>query len=109
MKRTRTFSRTTEEATRLLGSRVRLGRAERQWSAQDLADRLGVTRVTLHKIERGDPTVGLGIALEAASIVGAPIFTDDNARLRLELARDTDRLALLPKYVRKSTKIDDDF
>jgi DNA-binding XRE family transcriptional regulator len=109
MKRTRTFSRTTEEAARLLGTRVRLGRAERRWSAQDLADRIGVTRVTVHKIEQGDPTVGLGVAIEAASLVGAPIFTDDNARLRLELSRDDDRLALLPKYVRKTTKMDDDF
>ncbi|HEY5267418.1 MAG TPA: helix-turn-helix domain-containing protein [Acidimicrobiales bacterium] len=109
MKRTRAFSRTTEEVARLLGTRVRLGRTERRWSAQELADRIGVTRVTVNKIERGDPTVGLGVAIEAAAMVGAPLFTDDDARLRLELSRDDDRLALLPRRVRKASTVDDDF
>jgi DNA-binding XRE family transcriptional regulator len=109
MRRSRSFSRTTQEVARLLGTRVRLGRAERRWSAQELADRVGVARDTIHKIERGDPTVGLGVAIEAAALVGAPLFSDDDARLRLELARVDDRLALLPKRVRHVAMVNDDF
>jgi len=109
MKRTRAYSRTTDEVARILGSRVRLGRIDRHWSAQELASRVGVTRTTINKIERGDPSVGLGVALEAATMVGAPLFSEDDNRRHLELARVSDRLALLPRRVRHPQKVNDDF
>jgi len=109
MERARTYSPLTIEAARLLGARVRLARRERRWTLQELADRIGVAKATLQKIERGDPTVGLGVAFEAAAIAGVPLFTDDRARLALEASRVADRLAVLPQRVRKPAKVDDDF
>ncbi len=109
MKRTRTFSPVTVEAARLLGARVRLARRERRWTLQELADRVGVTEVTLRKVERGDLTVGLGVALEAAAVVGVPLFHVDRARRSLEAGRVDDRLAVLPQTVRKPVEVDDDF
>lgn len=85
-----------------------MARRERHWTLQDLAERVGVTAVTMRKVERGDPSVRLGIAFEAAALTGVPLFDQDDARRRLEQARVDDRLALLPKRIH-SPKIDDDF
>lgn len=109
MKRPITFSPPTVEATELLGARIRLARRERRWTLQELADRVGVTAVTMRKVERGDPTVRLGVAFEAAILVGVPLFHQDRSRLSLEAARVDDRLAVLPRLVRKPAQVDDDF
>ncbi|HEV7770655.1 MAG TPA: helix-turn-helix transcriptional regulator [Solirubrobacterales bacterium] len=109
MKRSHTFSPTTVEAAQLLGGSIRLARRERRWTLQELASRIGVTAVTMRKIERGEPTVGLGLAFEAAVVTGVPLFHDDPSRRRLEANRVRDRLTVLPQHVRKPVKIDDDF
>jgi transcriptional regulator with XRE-family HTH domain len=109
MKRTRTYSPVTVEAARLLGARVRLARRERRWTLQELADRVGVTHVTMGKVERGDLTVGLGVAFEAAAVLGVPLFHEDRSRRSLEVGRVDDRLAVLPQLVRKPVEVDDDF
>ena len=108
-KKPRSYSPRTLEATRLLGAHVRLARRSRRWTVQGLADRLGVTHVTVRKIETGDPTVRLGSAFEAASILGIPLFHEDPAQVTLDLDRTESRLALLPAAVRQSIVIDDDF
>jgi transcriptional regulator with XRE-family HTH domain len=108
MKRAHTCSTRTEEAVKLLGARVRLGRRERRWTLQELADRVGVTAVTMRKVERGDLTVGLGIAFEAATLVGVPLFHEDSLVRSLETGRVEARLSVLPKAVRRP-KTDDDF
>lgn len=97
------------EAAKLLGARIRLARRERRWTVEDLAARVGVSHVTLSKVERGDPSVRLGAAFEAAAVVGVPLFHEDRSRRSLETARVDDRLALLPELVRKPVEVDDDF
>ena len=109
MRRPHTFSPLTVEAGRLLGARIKLARVERRWTLQELADRIGVTHTTMRKVERGDLSVGLGVAFEAATIVGVTLFDDDQTRRSVELGRVADRLALLPKATRKSVTINDDF
>ncbi len=109
MKRIRTYSPVTVEAARLLGARVRLARRERRWTLQELAERVGVTQVTMRKVERGDLTVALGVAFEAAAVLGVPLFHEDSARRSLERSRVDDRLAVLPQLVRKPAEVDDDF
>jgi transcriptional regulator with XRE-family HTH domain len=108
MKISRTFSPYTREAARLLGARIQQARVERRWSTEELADRVGITRPTLHKIEAGDPTVGLGVTFEAAAILGVTLFHEDRARLRADSARVREQLALLPQRVRASNKTVDD-
>src|SRR3954451_6735833 len=105
----RTYSPLTAEAARLLGSRVRLARKERHWTLQELADRVGVTRVTMGKVERGDLGVSLGVALEAAAVVGVPLFHEQHSRRLLEQRAVDDRLALLPESVRPLPEVNDDF
>jgi transcriptional regulator with XRE-family HTH domain len=109
MKGPRTYSPLTVEAARLLGSRIRLARKERGWTVEQLAERVGVTHVTISKVERGDLTVAIGTVFEAAALVGVPLFDPDPRRRSLEADRVTDRLALLPRLVRPRVVVDDDF
>jgi transcriptional regulator with XRE-family HTH domain len=99
----------TVEAGRLLGNRIRLARKERGWTVEQLAERVGVAHVTISKVERGNLTVALGTAFEAAAVVGVPLFDPDPRRRSLEADRVMDRLALLPRLVRPTVAVDDDF
>ena len=81
------YSPITLEATRLVGDRVRLARKGRRWTVAQLAERVGVSRVTIQKIERGDPTVALGTAFEAATLLGVTLFHADPERRRIEAGR----------------------
>jgi transcriptional regulator with XRE-family HTH domain len=44
-----------------LGTRLRLARLRRRYSAATVATRAGITRMTLYKVEKGDPGVRLGV------------------------------------------------
>jgi len=109
MKSPRALSPLTLEAARLLGANVRLGRQERRWTVAELAERVGVSEATMLKVEHGNPGVRLGIAFEAAALVGVPLFDEDGSRRALEAARLDDRLAVLPRRVRRPLEVDDDF
>jgi transcriptional regulator with XRE-family HTH domain len=109
MKKTRLISPIARKAARLFGVRIREARIERRMSLIDLAERVGVSEETMRKIERGNPTVGLGVAFEAAAIVGVPLFDEDASRVAEELRRVDDRLRLLPKSVRKGRPINANF
>src|SRR3954464_27506 len=107
--RPRTYSPLATEAAKLLGARIRLARRERRWTVEDLAERVGVSHVTITKIEHGDPGVRLGTAFEAAATVGVPLFHPDRSPRTLDADMITDRLAVLPELVRKPAEVDDDF
>jgi transcriptional regulator with XRE-family HTH domain len=53
-----------------LGERIRERRKALKVSAVDAAEAAGMSRVTLHRIERGEPSVTMGAYLGAASAVG---------------------------------------
>lgn len=48
-----------------MNNRLRVLRAEREWTQQDLAERAGVSRQTIHAIEAGkyDPSLPLAFTL----------------------------------------------
>jgi transcriptional regulator with XRE-family HTH domain len=109
MGRSRDYSPTALQAAEMLGGRIRLARTQLRWTAEDFAERIGVTRGTLRKIERGDPTVSVGIMFEAATLAGVPLFHADDAVRGQEAARVREALSLLPQRVRKLSEVDDDF
>lgn len=105
----RPYSRLTREAARLLGGRIAVARRERRWTIEELAKRVGVSHVTMAKVERGNLSVSLGVAFEAAVILGIPLFDESAERRRLERELIDSRLAVLPQRVRRREKVDDDF
>ena len=44
-----------------LGAHLKLARLRRKYSAETVAQRAGITRRTLSKVEQGDPAVALGV------------------------------------------------
>jgi DNA-binding XRE family transcriptional regulator len=110
MVKQRTYSRCAQEAALLLGKQIKLGRKQRKWSENNLAERIGISRATLQKIERGEMTCAIGLVFEAAALVGVNLFEQDNQRLATSLDLTQSKIALLPKRIRKQKKaVDDDF
>jgi putative transcriptional regulator len=58
-----------------MNNRLRVLRAEREWSQQDLADRLGVSRQSVNAIEKGRYDPSLPLAFTIADLFGLPIET----------------------------------
>lgn len=112
IKKKRVYSHYTKDAAILLGKSIQLARKARRFTAGDFADRVGISRITLQKIEKGDLKCELGIVLEAAALAGVALFDVDssNGTFAANLDSVNDKLALLPKSIRKRRKeIDDDF
>lgn len=59
-----------DRQTRLLGERLRLARIRRSLSTVVFAERMGVSRMTLSRLEKGDPNIALGTYLRALRILG---------------------------------------
>lgn len=94
----------------LLGNQIRLARKQRHLSEANLAARIGVARSTLQLIEKGDPRVEIGLAFEAAAIVGVALFEPEATTLAPQIERTQDKLLLLPHAVRERRKeVKDDF
>ena len=97
-KKERSYSQHTIEAAILLGKHIQLARKERAQTEMDLADRAGISRTTLQKIEKGDPKCELGLCFEVATLVGVPLFNVNSAStFTMDIDRVNDKLALLPK------------
>lgn len=104
------WSKAASEAAQVLGLEVARARRDRRWTAAELAERAGITAVTLRKVERGDPTVALGTAFEVATLVGVHLFGVDRDALPDLILRGRSQLAVLPRSVREPRgPVHDDF
>lgn len=108
--KTRTYSQYSREAVQLLSNLIRIARKERKLTAQEVAERAGISRGLLQRIEKGDLKCEIGAVFEVATLVGVKLFDVDATTLTKHIRQTEDKLALLPKSVRKKTRaIDDDF
>jgi len=110
MAKQRTYSKYAQEAAQLLGKQIKLARKQRKWSEQNLADRAGISRATLQKIERGEMTCAIGLVFEAAALVEFNLFEQDRLPLSISIENANNKLALMPRRIRHKIKaVDDDF
>ncbi len=108
-KRQHAYLPTVYDAAALLGAEIRQARLARRWTVRELAERAGISPATLQKVERGNPSVALGTAFDAASLVGVRLFYPDAARLADEAAR-VRRPTVLPRAVRQPRReLDNEF
>jgi transcriptional regulator with XRE-family HTH domain len=108
----RSYSRYTEEAITLFSRLIRAARLERKLSAQEVADRAGISRSMLQRIEKADLKCELGAVFEVATIVGVNLFNAEPSSFTMarHIKQIDEKLALLPQKARKKIKIvDDDF
>lgn len=78
---------------------MRAARLRRRFSVLLVAERAGVSRPTVNKVEQGDPTVTMGTYLRVLAVLGlendlAPVAADDVVGRRLQdAALETPRRA----------------
>lgn len=95
----RTYSRYSLQALKLLGGLLRAARIERRLRTRALAERAGISRDMLYRIEKGDPRCGIGVVFELAAILGVPLFEPGLDALTQRSREVQDRLVLLPRAV----------
>lgn len=106
----RTYSRYSQDAVALLGQMIREARLAKKLTAAELAERAGISRGLIQRIEQGDPGCTIGAVFEAAAILGVKLFDAGPHTLADKKAEQERIVALLPKTVRVSTKaLKDDF
>jgi transcriptional regulator with XRE-family HTH domain len=99
------------DATTLLGQLLRKSRIERNMSTLNVAERAGISRGLLRRIETGDPGCTIGAVFEVAAIVGVKLFDAERATMSHAIKSNRDVLTLLPKAVRarRTQAVKDDF
>ena len=81
-----------QERLARLGERLRAARKRQRVTTVAAAQAAGISRVTLHRIERGEPTVAIGAWMAAASALGLAFdLLDANA---------ANQASKLPKQIR---------
>jgi transcriptional regulator with XRE-family HTH domain len=107
---TRPYSQYCLDALALLGQLVREARIARSMTTSDVAERAGISRALLQRIERGDPGCSIGAVFEVAALCGVPLFELEPRALASRVGLQREMMALLPKSVRRSSQdVNDDF
>ena len=103
-----------KQAINEMGGLISTARKEKSWSQHELAERIGVGRMTVVRMEKGVPEVAIGVYLTAAWVLGLPVLTWSSLAegrsdtsvgdLLMKLKRS------LPQRVRsKGERLDNDF
>lgn len=80
-----------------MGENIKLACKRRKYSQTLISERTGLTRLTIRKIERGDPTVSIGHYVAVLAVVG---LVDDLAKVARddELGRKLQDIELLNRH-----------
>lgn len=106
----RSYSRYARDATELLGLMIRSARIERNLTIAEVAERAGISRGLVHRIEKGEMGSSIGATFELAAIVGLRLFEAKPTKLTQHLSIERDKATLLPQSVRTgTTRVKDDF
>jgi transcriptional regulator with XRE-family HTH domain len=111
MRKAHSYTPQTTALVKVLGLEIARARRLRRWSQEELAQRAGISALTLSSIERGATTVAVGTVFEVAHLVGLDLLGARPDEVPDLVSRSQDRLALLPARVRsrEDDGIDDNF
>ncbi len=95
----------------MLGQLVRKARIHRQLSTLNVAERAGISRGLLRRIEAGDSGCTIGAVFEVAAIVGVRLFDAEQATISQAIESNREVMTLLPKSIRspRTEVVKDDF
>ena len=71
----------TEEVLKTMGEQIKLARLRRNLSAELVAERAGISRASLWKVESGNPACAMGIY---AAVLHALVAKDDEMGRKLQ-------------------------
>lgn len=107
---TQPYSRYCLDAVKLMSRLIKVARKERKLTTQNIAERAGISRGLVQRIEKGDMKCSIGAVFEVAAILGIKLFDEEETALSKHIRLNEDKLTLLPKSIRHKTRvIDDDF
>ncbi|VAW47253.1 transcriptional regulator, XRE family [hydrothermal vent metagenome] len=110
MKKNNQYSQYSINAVSLIGRQIRVERKYKKMTTIELAERAGISRGLLQRIEKGDPKCNIGAVFEVATIVGIKLFDADKISLQKQIYQLEEKLILLPKSIRhKRSELKDDF
>jgi transcriptional regulator with XRE-family HTH domain len=71
------------------GERLRLARLRRRYAAELIAERAGISRMTLYRVEQGSPAVSLGVDVRVLAVLNlegdlSVLAADDRLGRRLQ-------------------------
>ncbi len=103
-------SRMTKNTVSYLGNLIKLARKERGFTQEELAERIGSSRMTINRIESGNTQAAIGTVFEACFIVGIPLLGCDEKHVNNLSKMLSYMNKLLPeRLTNKFTSINDDF
>ncbi|MDE2739341.1 MAG: helix-turn-helix transcriptional regulator [Rhodobacteraceae bacterium] len=105
----RSYSRYARDTVQLLGLMIRNTRIERNITIREVAERAGISRGLVQRIESGNMGTSIGVAFEVAAIVGLELFESESSNLKRHLSLERDKLVLLKSVRKKTRKINDNF
>src|ERR1700719_3185967 len=99
-KKERPYSRYAKDAATLLGQLIRKARIDQKMTAEELADRAGMSRGLLRRIENGDLGCTLGAVFETAAVLGVRLFDADEHKIIATVQSNNAVMTLMPKAIR---------
>jgi transcriptional regulator with XRE-family HTH domain len=94
-----------------VGTNLKLARLRRKYSAETVAQRAGITRRTLSKVEQGDPAVAFGVYARVMQVLRleddlALLAVDDELGRKLQDAGITSKLRAPKRISASNTKVE---
>lgn len=84
MRKTTVFPIPVSRTLKKLGSDIKEARIRRRITAEMMVQRVGITRPTLAKVERGDPMTSIGIYAKVLFVLGLSDKLEDIADIRFD-------------------------
>ena len=85
---------------------IREARNERKFTAQELADRAGISRGLLQRIEKGNLKCEIGAVFEVATIVGIKLFEADGGALTKQLRHTNVNNVSMEKLIASAERVE---
>lgn len=107
-----TLSTVPKQALSAFGKILTLARKEHVWRQCDLAERIGISRQTVSRMEAGDPNVAAGCYFAAAWLLDVPIFPGIDAKSTssfLNMIFDMLKGKYSQRIAKREKKIENDF
>ena len=102
-------SNVTKNTVKYLGNLIGIARKERGYTQQELAERTGISRMTVVRIESGSTKVAIGTVFEVCFLLGIPLLGCDEKYIN-NLTRMLSYMnKFIPERISNKFVVDDDF